>query len=145
MPELSKTAWVTGGRFCRVIVLPLRPSIWETQSWVSAGQAAEELWNPKGSVTLKINDSAGRLKAVKDGNVAEYTVYTYDGNGNRTGITYPDGATEAYEYYQDNLLKKLTNKTVDGATQYAQEIVENVGYYEYNVWNQMTKSTSNNS
>lgn len=31
------------------------------------------------------------------------------------------------------------------ATQYAQEIVGNVANYEYNVWNQMIKSTSNNN
>ena len=44
------------------------------------------------------------------------TSYTYDANGNRASVVYPDKKTkETYEYYNDNQLKKLINTRADGS------------------------------
>ena len=82
---------------------------------IPTGSTAEKSRDPKGNETTKVTDAAGRLiYVISEGKV---TAYSYDENGNRSKVVYPDGKTkEEYEYYKDNLLKKLTNIKADGTT-----------------------------
>ncbi len=81
---------------------------------IPAGSTAEKSKDPKGNETTKVSDGAGRLVfVISEGKV---TSYTYDANGNRASVVYPDGKTkETYQYYKDNRLKKLTNTKADGS------------------------------
>ena len=58
-----------------------------------AGTYGERTTDPKGNVTERIYDKAGRLWKVKTG--GETTVYAYYPNGTKKSITYPDGTTQA--------------------------------------------------
>ncbi len=82
---------------------------------IPVGSTAEKSKDPKGNETTKVTDATGRLiYVISEGKV---TAYGYDENGNRSKVVYPDGKTkEEYEYYKDNLLKKLTNTKADGIT-----------------------------
>ena len=82
---------------------------------IPTGSTAEKSRDPKGNETTKVTDAAGRLiYVISEGKV---TAYSYDENGNRSKVVYPDGKTkEEYEYYKDNLLKKLINIKADGTT-----------------------------
>lgn len=62
----------------------------------------------KGNVTKKIYDNAGRLWQVING--GNTTSYSYLANGNKKSVTYPNGTSEEYTYYDDNRLNTLTNK-----------------------------------
>lgn len=85
------------------------------------GCRAESSTDPKGNVTIKIYDKAGRLyKVIVNGNT---TTYKYYDNGNLHSVTYPNGYSEEYEYYKNNQLKKLTNKKADGTA------IETFTYY----------------
>ncbi|MBR6924564.1 MAG: RHS repeat protein, partial [Oscillospiraceae bacterium] len=72
-----------------------------------------------GESTSNVYDESGRLKYVyskdisKGTDESEYTEYTYDYKGRRTGITYPNGAKSEYVYYNNNNLKTLTNFVKD--------------------------------
>ena len=83
--------------------------------------------------TARIYDEAGRLiYVISEGRV---TAYSYDENGNRSKVVYPDGKTkEEYEYYKDNLLKKLTNTKADGTT------MEEYSYSYDGAHNQLSKT-----
>jgi len=80
------------------------------------GETAERIIDPKGNITVRIYDRAGRLKAVIDGDISstEKTTYEYYPNGSRKSVIYPNGITEEYTYYPDNTLRTLTNKYSDG-------------------------------
>lgn len=52
-------------------------------------------------------DNLGRLTKVTDPEGHE-TGYSYDGVGNRTGISYPDGSTVSYAFDKNNRIKKIT-------------------------------------
>ncbi|HEY9059584.1 MAG TPA: kelch repeat-containing protein [Pseudobacteroides sp.] len=75
--------------------------------------------------TLKIYDGEGRLKYVVSNNAT--TAYEYYRNGSLKSITYPGGTKEKYKYWEDNLLKELTNtKPVNG-----QDTIVDVYTYYY--------------
>ena len=76
-------------------------------------------WN--GTATME-RDVLGRLVKVTDHNGRE-TGFSYDAAGNRTGISYPDGAVAAYAYDKNNRLTKVTDS--DG--QVAQYAYDNAG------------------
>lgn len=74
----------------------------------------ERSTDPKGNVTEKITDEAGRLcKVTADGQTSTYDYYE---NGNRKSVLYPNGSKEEYTYYRDNLIWTLTNKKADDST-----------------------------
>ena len=97
------------------------------------GSTAEKTTDAKGNETTKIYDGAGRLAyVIAEGQV---TGYTYDANGSRQSVKYPDGATEEkYEYDKNNRLKKLTNLKKDGT------ILEEYKYTYDGAGNQTTKT-----
>ena len=97
------------------------------------GSTAEKTTDAKGNETTKIYDGAGRLAyVIAEGKV---TGYTYDANGSRQSVKYPDGATEEkYEYDKNNRLKKLTNLKKDGT------ILEEYKYTYDGAGNQTTKT-----
>ena len=97
------------------------------------GSTAEKTTDAKGNETTKIYDGAGRLAyVIAEGKV---TGYTYDANGSRQRVKYPDGATEEkYEYDKNNRLKKLTNLKKDGT------ILEEYKYTYDGAGNQTTKT-----
>ena len=70
------------------------------------GYLAEKSTDPKGNMTTKVYDNAGRLKYVVDGDEKStvYTEYNYYANGNRESVVYPNGSKEVYTYYKNNLL-----------------------------------------
>ncbi len=81
---------------------------------VPAGCTLEGSIDPKGNVTDKVTDAAGRLwKVTAD---SKTTTYEYYDNGNRKSVLYPNGAKEEYTYYSDNLIRTLTNKKANGST-----------------------------
>lgn len=81
------------------------------------GYLAEKSTDPKGNMTTKVYDNAGRLKYVVDGDEKStvYTEYNYYANGNRESVVYPNGSKEVYTYYKNNLLRTLTNKKANGS------------------------------
>lgn len=96
---------------------------------------SETSTDPKNNVTARVYDTNGRLKKVSsDG--TKCTVYGYDNNGNTDTVTYPNLIVEDYDYYDNNLLKKLTNKKANGA-----EISSYIYAYD-NANNQIWKSDS---
>lgn len=62
-------------------------------------------WN---GTTAMERDSLGRLTKVTDHN-GRTTGFTYDGAGNRTGVTYPDGSAAAFAYDRNNRLVQVTD------------------------------------
>lgn len=62
----------------------------------------------EGNITKKIYDKAGRLWQVING--SNTTTYSYYANGNKKSVTYPNGTSEEYTYYDDNRLNTLANK-----------------------------------
>jgi len=83
---------------------------------IEEGCVAEKSTDPKGNITTKIFDRAGRLSSVIDGTISskQKTIYEYYDNGNTKSVTYPTGIKEEYTYYPDNTLWALTNKKADG-------------------------------
>ncbi|MCX7922699.1 MAG: S8 family serine peptidase [Clostridia bacterium] len=77
------------------------------------GCTAETSKDPKGNITEKVYDKAGRLKyVIVDGKT---TTYNYYANGSRQSVIYHNGASETYTYYKNNLNWTLTNKKADGS------------------------------
>ncbi len=77
--------------------------LYDITEGVPEGCIGEKTTDPKGNQTLKINDKAGRLYTVT---VSSQTpTYSYYDNGHRKSVTYPNGNTENYTYYNDSLLK----------------------------------------
>ncbi len=75
-------------------------------SGMDEGCYKEVTTDPKGNVTIKVFDRAGRLKTVTaDGKT---TTYNYYDNGARENVIYNDGtkdiAIEEYTYYDNGLL-----------------------------------------
>ncbi len=87
--------------------------VYDITTNVVAGNIKETSTDAKGNNVEKVYDMIGRLASVisADGT----TTYTYDGNGNRISMEYPNGVKEEYTYYEDNLLKTLVNKKADGS------------------------------
>jgi RHS repeat-associated protein len=128
---------------------------------VETGETAERTIDPKGNITTKIYDRAGRLKVVRDGDLssAQRTIYEYYDNGSRASVTYPTGIREEYTYYPDNTLRTLTNKYSDGTVMDVytytydnannqvskHEVINGVDkgttYYTYDVLNRLQKVT----
>lgn len=78
------------------------------------GYVGETALDPKGNSTTKAFDKELRLKEVRVG--SDVTTYTYNANGSKTKVVYPDGANENYTYNNDGLLTSLINKGVDETT-----------------------------
>jgi RHS repeat-associated protein len=96
------------------------------------GTYSERTTDPKGNITLKTYDKAGRLSAVTVGE--ETTSYEYLANGNRSKVTYPDGTTETYSYNRKNQVISLTNAKANGTV---------ISYFQYtydDAGNQLTKT-----
>ncbi|MGB8452132.1 MAG: hypothetical protein WCD89_07340, partial [Anaerocolumna sp.] len=72
------------------------------------GCCREIATDPKGNVTVKVYDKAGRLSKVIAGK--DITAYTYYDNGNRESVIYNDGSKEEYTYYPNNQVETLINK-----------------------------------
>ena len=103
------------------IITGMEPGCWE-----------ENTTDPKGNVTTKEYDRAGRLKAVTaDGKT---TTYSYLDNGARESVVYSGGAREDYTYYADGLLHTLTNKKADGS------VIDTYSYTYDAAHNQITKT-----
>ena len=66
------------------------------------GHVAQTTTDPKGNITTKVYDRAGRLWQVRCG--ADTTTYSYFDNGNLQSIAYPNGVTTHYTYYANNWL-----------------------------------------
>ncbi|EPR08089.1 right-handed parallel beta-helix repeat-containing protein [Ruminiclostridium papyrosolvens] len=99
------------------------------------GCQAETSTDPKGNLTQKTYDMAGRLKTVTaDGKT---TTYNYLDNGARQSVIYNDGSREDYTYYADGLLRTLTNKKADGS------IIDTYSYTYDAAHNQASKTDSN--
>ncbi|MFZ5988353.1 MAG: S8 family serine peptidase, partial [Bacillota bacterium] len=81
------------------------------------GMIAETSVDQMLNKTTKVYDAVGRLEYVKNGNETSSNIasYSYYKNGARKSVVYSSGATETYEYFDDGLLKKLTNGK-DGTT-----------------------------
>jgi len=101
-------------------------------SGVEAGCIKETATDPRGNVTEKVYDKAGRLwKVSADGQI---TTYEYYDNGSRKNVIYPGGAREDYTYYNDGLLWTLTNKKSDGT------VLDSYSY-EYDAAHNQTQKT----
>ena len=101
---------------------------------VPDGYIGEKTTDPKGNVTLKVNDKAGRLLTVTADN--ETTTYSYYDNGSRRSVTYPDESTETYTYYKDGLNETLTNQKADGTE------IDSYSYTYDEAHNQTSKTDS---
>jgi YD repeat-containing protein len=99
---------------------------------VETGCWAEKSTDPKGNVTTKTYDRAGRLKKVTaDG---KSTTYTYYDNGATQSVVYHDGSREDYTYCPNGRLWTLTNKKADGT------IIDSY-VYEYDAAGNQTQKT----
>lgn len=114
---------VNGSRVTARVISKTVPNIgtikfeYDIINGVKAGETAEKAIDPKGNITFKVYDKAGRLKEVIDSNSTssgDKTTYEYYSNGNRKSVIYPNGIKEEYTYYPDNTLRSLTNKYADG-------------------------------
>lgn len=99
---------------------------------VPDGCTGEKSIDPKGNVTLKVNDKAGRLLTVTADN--KITTYSYFANGSRQSVVYTDGSREDYTYYADGLNKTLVNKKADGT------VIDNYSYTYDAAHNQTSKT-----
>ncbi|MBB6214107.1 RHS repeat-associated protein [Anaerosolibacter carboniphilus] len=98
---------------------------------VATGEIKSSVTDPKGNITFKTFDKAGRLKTVE--NKSEATQYAYYDNGSRKEIKYPGGISETYEYSKRGEVTKLVNKKADGT------IIEEYAYTYDDNGNQLTK------
>ncbi|HAN09696.1 MAG TPA: hypothetical protein DCP90_03685 [Clostridiales bacterium] len=100
------------------------------------GKVSETITDQKGNETTNIYDNKGRLETVKNGTNVIAT-YTYNDNGNRASIVYPNGNKTTYEYNTNNKLTKLTNyKTESGSY----VVMDEYTYTYDNHSNQLTKT-----
>ncbi|MDD4049321.1 MAG: hypothetical protein PHI90_11025, partial [Clostridia bacterium] len=124
------------------------------------GNITETATNPKGNITIKTYDKAGRLKYVTADN--QTTTYTYYDNGNRESVIYPNGLKEEYTYYDNNQLRELKNIKADGTIMdtyiYAYDnagnqtskeemingVIKGTTNYEYDELNRLAKVTEPN-
>ena len=60
--------------------------------------------------------------------------YSYNDNGSRKSVVYPDGSREDYTYWNDGLSKTLTNKKADGT------VIDNYSYTYDGAHNQKSKT-----
>lgn len=92
---------------------------------VEAGCTAETTTDPKLNKTTKIYDRLGRIKYVINGGVTDPLIATYQyyDNGNKKSVTYPNNAKMEYTYWNNNLLKTLSNYNSNGTR---------IEYYTYN-------------
>ncbi len=104
---------------------------YDITSEVAVGFYKEKSTDPKGNVTEKVYDKAGRLSKVIVGK--DETAYTYYDNGNRASVTYRDGTKEEYTYNGANQIKTLVNRKADGS------ILDNYTYTYDAAGNQLTK------
>ncbi len=106
--------------------------VYDITTNVTAGNIKETSTDAKGNNVEKVYDKIGRLASVisADGT----TTYTYDSNGNRISMEYPNGVKEEYTYYEDNLLKALVNKKADGS------IIDSYSYTYDAAHNQTSKT-----
>ncbi|MGE5472860.1 MAG: S8 family serine peptidase [Ignavibacteriales bacterium] len=99
---------------------------------VEPGCYAEKTTDPKGNLVTKVYDKAGRLFTVtSDGKTATYQYYP---DGSKWKVTYDNGASEEYTYYDDKLLDILVNKKADGT------IIESYKYTYDDAHNLKTKN-----
>ncbi|GFZ31506.1 hypothetical protein CSC2_20320 [Clostridium zeae] len=99
---------------------------------LDTGNFGESETDPKGNITLKIYDKAGRIKKVIAG--TDTTTYNYYDNGSLYSVVYPNGYSEEYTYYKDNLLRTLANKAANGT------VIESYGYTYDNAHNMLSKT-----
>ena len=95
------------------------------------GYYAEKTTDPKGNIVTKTYDKLGRLVQVSSN--GDTVTYEYYNNGNRKSVIYGSGLIEDYTYYQNNLLKTLTNKKSDGT------VIDSYSYTYDNARNMITK------
>lgn len=71
------------------------------------GVYAESSIDPKGNITIKEFDKAGRLVAV----IADekITKYQYNSNGSKSGVIYPDGSRAEFTYAKNGNNQTITN------------------------------------
>jgi RHS repeat-associated protein len=119
------------------------------------GCTGERSVDPKGNITLKIYDRAGRIhKVVVEGKISTYSYYD---NGALRSIAYPEGHSEEYTYYKNRLLDTLTNRKADGTVlesykynyDAAKNMISKVDVkgttgYEYDSLNRLKKVTEPN-
>ena len=85
------------------------------------GRVVKETGNNRKTLVIKNNgttvknaaytyDKFNRLSQVSEDGQVQAT-YTYDANGNRAALTYPNGNTISYQYNLGNQLKVLTNQS----------------------------------
>jgi RHS repeat-associated protein len=99
---------------------------------LDSGNFGESETDPKGNVTLKIYDKAGRIKKVIAGD--DTTTYNYYDNGSLNSVVYPNGYSEEYTYYKDKLLRTLVNKAANGT------VIESYSYTYDNAHNMLSKT-----
>ena len=103
-------------------------------SGMQDGFVSETAADPKGNMTTKVYDKEGRVAQVIADNQA--TNYTYYANGSKQSVVYPDGTSEEYTYYTDNLLSTLTNKKADNT------VIDSYSYTYDGAHNQISKVDS---
>jgi RHS repeat-associated protein len=83
---------------------------------IKDGLIAEISVDTENNITTKVYDQAGRLKEVKDGGIhsTNTTVYEYYPDGSTKRVRTPDGRSQEYTFYENNLLNQLINKNPDG-------------------------------
>lgn len=80
------------------------------------GHHSEISEDPKGNVTKKVFDKAGRLAEVIEGD--DSTTFEYYANGSKKSVTYPNVSREDYTYYMAGT-----------------DTTREVCFMEYDVWN----------
>jgi RHS repeat-associated protein len=100
-------------------------------SGVDAGFVKERTTDPKGNITEKVMDKAGRLKQVTA--EGQTTTYDYYVDGSRKSVLYPNGSKEEYAYYKNKLVQTLKNTNVNGT------VIDEYSYIYDEANNQTTK------
>jgi len=104
---------------------------YDIRTGAEEGRHQEKTTDPKGNITIKEYDKAGRLSKVTAG--ADTVAYTYYDNGSRESVTYNDGTREEYTYNANSQIETLVNRKADGS------ILDSYAYTYDNVGNQLTK------
>ena len=86
--------------------------IYDIRTNLTVGVYAESIKDPKGNVTLREFDKAGRLVAVTaDGKTTQYEYYA---NGSKSCVRYPDGSEAEYTYTENGLPQTIINRNAGG-------------------------------